>query len=166
MKTTYIIAGILAVTMGVTAISAQAQHRGGGGERPAFSDLDLDGSGEVTLAELEAFGVSRFNEADTNGDGALSLDEIIAQRDVENQERLQRRVERFIERADDNGNGAIELEEFGQTAERMERRFERMDADSSGGISEEEMADARDHRGGGDRGGKKDKRGGGERKDG
>ncbi|MEM9350609.1 MAG: calcium-binding protein, partial [Pseudomonadota bacterium] len=53
---------------------------------------------------------------------------------------------RFIERADDNGDGLLEFSEMGPDEERAANRFERIDTDGSGGISQEEMETAREAR--------------------
>mgnify|MGYP003885325021 CR=1 FL=1 len=76
MKHTGFITGIVAASFVLTAGAALAQGMGDkpgcGGprhERPAFSELDVDGSGEVTKAEMDAHRAARFAEADTDGDG-------------------------------------------------------------------------------------------------
>ena len=152
MKTAYILAGVLALTMGVTGLTAQAEGRGPDRERASFSELDANGDGEVTLAEMQARGEARFAAADTDGNGTLSVEELIAARADDGNERLERRINRFIERADDNGDGVLDIEEMGPGEERVADRFERLDTDGSGGLSEEELAAARDmrhgHRGG------------------
>ncbi|MEO1703764.1 MAG: calcium-binding protein [Pseudomonadota bacterium] len=158
-KTT-LLASAIAAALALTAVTANAE-RGprGGGERASFSELDANGDGEVTMAEMAAHAAARFAEADTNGDGSLSSAEMIAARMNGNADRLERRISRFIERADDNGNGTLELGEIGPSEERQQARFERLDTDGSGGISEEEMEAAREARGGrhgGQRGGDSD----------
>ena len=153
MKTTYILAGALAVAMGLTAVTADARDRGGPDrERASFSELDADGNGEVTMAEMEAFKAARFAAADTDGNGSLSVEEMIAARSSDNEDRMERRINRFIERADDNGNGTLELDEMGPSEERVTARFERLDTDGSGGISEAEMEAGKE--------GRKNRRGG------
>ena len=153
MKTTYILAGGLAVVMGLTAVTADARDRGGPDrERPSFSELDADGNGEVTRAEMEAIKAARFAAADTNGDGSLSVEEMIASRSADNTDRMERRITRFIERADDNGNGTLEINEVGPSEERVTERFERLDSDGSGGLSMAEMEAGKE--------GRKDRRGG------
>lgn len=165
MKTAYILAGAIALSIGITGMAAEAQGKGRGGERASFAELDADGNGEVTMAEMQAFAQARFDSVDTNGDGSLSAEELIAARESQNSDRLERRINRFLERADDNGNGTLEFGEFGPSEERAAERFSRVDADGSGGISEEEMEAAKEQRadrrggskrGGGDRGAQTD----------
>ncbi|MES2549753.1 MAG: hypothetical protein V4630_08665, partial [Pseudomonadota bacterium] len=43
-----------------------------------FDTMDADKDGKLTLAELEAHRTAEFAAADTNGDGALSADELSA----------------------------------------------------------------------------------------
>ncbi|MEM1236837.1 MAG: EF-hand domain-containing protein [Pseudomonadota bacterium] len=147
MNMTYILAGALAVAMGVTGATADARDRGGPDrERASFSELDADGNGEVTRAEMEAFAAARFAAVDIDGDGSLSAEELVAARSADNADRMERRINRFLERADDNGNGKLELEEMGPSEERATARFERLDTDGSGGISEAEMEAAKEGR--------------------
>ncbi|MEM6477407.1 MAG: calcium-binding protein [Pseudomonadota bacterium] len=146
MKIIYIFAaGAVSLALGVSAVTADAQ-RGGDRERASFSELDANGDGEVTLAELQAHGAARFATNDTNGDGALSAEELVAARSVDNVERLERRINRFIERADENGDGLLQQSEIGPSQARMTARFERIDADGSGGLSEAEMEAAKEAR--------------------
>ncbi len=159
MKMTPVIAGILAATIGLTGVTAANAQGRSEGPRADFSELDADGNGEVTIAEMQAYGKARadarFAEADTNGDGSLSAEELLAQRDSD---RAERRIDRMIERMDADGNGTLERAELTRDgedqSERMEKRFSRLDTDESGGLSEEEMAAAKEKRGG-DRKGRK-----------
>ncbi|MEM1100004.1 MAG: EF-hand domain-containing protein [Pseudomonadota bacterium] len=146
--TTTLLAGTLALSIGLTglsALSAEAEGRAGDGAR--FSELDADGNAEVSLAEMRAFGDARFEATDADGDGALSMAEILAAREAQSADQREARISRFVERADANGNGTLERDEFGAGADRMEARFERLDADGSGGLSPEEMRRAREARG-------------------
>ena len=113
------------IAVGASAVSAQ----GRGGPQMSFEELDVDGSGEITLDEFTASHMARaaeratamFEQLDVDGDGVLS-------RDVVDRERRGDRVGRMIER---------------------------FDADNSGGVSAEEYEEARamfrEHRKGGDR---------------
>lgn len=47
-------------------------HRGERGERGKRGNLDANGDGSITLAELEAPAVERFQRMDTNGDGTVT----------------------------------------------------------------------------------------------
>lgn len=131
--------GAVLVTVALPA-DAHGGKRGGGGERPSFSELDVNGDGQLTLAELTAFAEGRFNERDTNGDGGLSAEEMLAAVDEDRQDRAERRIERMMERADDNGDGLIQFDEIGPD-DGGERRFSRMDTNDDGVVTEEEFAE-------------------------
>ena len=77
MKHTQFIAVIVAVA-GLTGASAALAKPGMGahGARVSFEELDADGNGEVTQAEVEAHRAARFAATDTDGDGKLSAAEI------------------------------------------------------------------------------------------
>lgn len=167
MQTTYSFKSILGITaialaggLMLTSTAAQARGPGGGHERLSFEQLDTNGDGQITMAEMEARGAARFAATDTNNDGKLSKEELTAA----GSERMAKRVDRMLERLDADGDGALsqaELEDGRKgkgRGDRMEKRFERMDADGSGGISAEEF-EAHAGKGKGRKGGK----GGGDR---
>ncbi|MEM7723836.1 MAG: EF-hand domain-containing protein [Pseudomonadota bacterium] len=127
------------------AAPALAQDRGGpGGPRMVFEELDLNNDGSVTLEELQGAGEARFVEADTDGDGALSRDELIAQA----QNRTETRVDRMIERADSDGDGALSAEELADARANNrrgpspDRILERFDADGDGAVTRAEFDEA------------------------
>lgn len=154
MKTTFLVAAIAA---GIT-LAASAQAREGQGPRmemPAFEDLDLNSDGEVTAPEIhgamQARAAARFAEADTNGDGALSAEEMVARADGDRQDRMARRIEDRIEKADTNGDGLLQADEMTAMAEAHaegrgnrgpDRMFNRFDADDNGSLSAQEFAEA------------------------
>lgn len=149
----------LAILSGLS-LSTLAEARGmPGGERPAFGDVDANADGEVTPAELQAYGetrkTARFDEMDANGDGALSAAEL----DTAHEARAASRSSRIVERLDTDGDGLVSREEMearadhhggrghgrgGDRAERSEGRgmgergFSRADADGNGTLSAEE----------------------------
>ena len=115
------------------------------GERPSFTELDTDGNGELTLAELQAHGAERFAEADADGDGLLSSDEMVAAAEGRSEARIAKFVNRMIERRDANGDGFLSVEEMAPKGDRAERMLEHVDADNNGTISEEEFASVKKH---------------------
>ncbi|MEJ6389325.1 EF-hand domain-containing protein [Gymnodinialimonas ulvae] len=139
--------GLLAVMIPVALTApAFAQRAGPEGPRMMFEELDADGNGSVTLEEVQAAGEGRFARADADGDGALSRAELIAQ----GQDRVEARVDRMLERLDNNGDGQLtqaELEEaregrggrFGRGGPSPERMFDRLDADGDGAVTEAEF---------------------------
>ena len=154
MKTTFLVAAIAA---GMT-LAATAEAREGNPPRmemPAFEDLDINSDGAVTSDEIEAAmqarAAARFALTDTNGDGALSVEELIARADTARQDRAAGRAAEQIERADTNGDGLLQADELAaQRADRGEgrgdrgpdRMFERADADDNGSLNSEEFAEA------------------------
>lgn len=134
-----------ATMLSMTAMAEAHGRKGGERERPTFEQLDLNGDGGITQAEIQearqAAGAARFAETDTNGDGNLSREELVARAD----EKREGRVDRMIERLDANDDGMISQEELqarrgggDRAEERGAKMFERADADGNGSISQEE----------------------------
>lgn len=111
-----------------------------------FSDVDLNGDGQLSRDELEAHAKARFEAADTNGDGVLSADELAAQTSQERQERMVKRTERMIKKRDTNGDGVLSFDEMQPTGDRFERMMKHMDANGDGVITEDEINNARAER--------------------
>ncbi|MGX9357211.1 EF-hand domain-containing protein [Roseobacteraceae bacterium S113] len=132
--------GALIVLMAAGPVLAERGPGGKGGPRMSFEQLDADGDGALTKAEIQNAGAARFAAADTNGDGLLSADEMAAQASKRHADR----IGKMMERADANGDGMLSLEELeaqrGARAERrMERMFDKLDADGDGAISSAEF---------------------------
>lgn len=145
MKNAGFIALIVAAagTIGAGAALARGGH-GFKGPQMTFEQLDADGSGEVTQAEMEAAKAARFASADADGDGVLSAAELAAQASSGIAERTAKMIERF----DEDGDGPLSQEEMPQPRRGgLGKMFERLDADGSGGISEEEFEEGRKHAG-------------------
>ncbi|MCI5096485.1 MAG: EF-hand domain-containing protein [Rhodobacteraceae bacterium] len=142
MKTAGFIAIVLATAGLVAAGAAQAQPGGPGkfGPKLSFEELDTDGNGELSKAELMAQREAHFKKADTNGDGALSLEEAKAQGSKMGAER----AAKMFERMDENADQKISLDELPKPR-KAGKMFNRMDSDGNGSISAEEFADAKAH---------------------
>ncbi|MEM8571831.1 MAG: hypothetical protein AAGG56_13135 [Pseudomonadota bacterium] len=93
-----------------------------------FEEVDMDGDGMVTQEEVDAFRDAKVGEADTSGDGALSIEEF----DDLYREFTRSQMVDLFQRLDANGDGVIGSEE-------MDRRFgnavERMDRNGDGALS-------------------------------
>ncbi|EAQ47466.1 EF hand domain protein [Roseobacter sp. MED193] len=145
MKQTKIFAVILATAGALAATTAMAKPGCGGmGAKMSFEELDADGNGEVTKAEMEAHKAARFSASDGNGDGKLSAEELVAQA----QKHAAKRVEKMISHLDSDGDGMLSAEEMANRGGRHGDMFKRIDQDGNGSISKEEFEQAREHRGG------------------
>ncbi len=161
MKTTYLIAGILAVGLGA-GVTSVAVAKQGGHERPSFEMLDANKDGKLTQVEMDAHKAQEFAKADTNGDGKLSSEEMLARAAAQQGARMGKRVARMMERVDTDNDGMLSAAEL-EAMPRGKGTFNRMDADKDGTITAEEFAahkpgrGMRDgkHRGSGERSGHK-----------
>lgn len=142
MTQTKILVAVIAAA-GVLATSAVVAKPGFGGFGPnmQFEDIDTDGNGEISKAEIEAQKAAHFRATDTNGDGKLSLEEMQANA----QERAAARAAKMVSRLDADGDGALSESELSQRGRRGDM-FARLDRDDSGGISKEEFEKMREHR--------------------
>jgi Ca2+-binding EF-hand superfamily protein len=170
----------LAVSIAVSGMgfssAASAKPRGGqqGPKMPSFEQLDTNGDGVITQAEIDAIGEVKFAESDTNGDGFLNAGELKAQMQARGEarregrgdgehkganagevdtelkqsqmaERLDLSVKHMIERADENGDGKLSFDEA--RPPRSGKMFEHVDADENGQITLEEWEAAKAKRG-------------------
>ncbi len=75
---------------------------------------------------------AKLAEMDTNGDGAVSLDELTAYTATE--------VKTKFAKIDANGDGAISLDESTAAATaKIEKKFAKMDADGDGKVTKDEL---------------------------
>ncbi len=150
---------VLLMAAMMTAASVQAAEAKGKGHRfgpkVSFDQLDADSNGEITQAEFEAFRAAKFAEADTNGDGGLSAEELSARAGDERKERATKRAERMIEKLDANDDGLLQPDEM--SGQRETTMMDRIDTDDNGSVSKEEFEAAQEKRKGKGKGkGKKD----------
>ena len=133
------VAAVAGLALGVAnADSRGAGPMGGMGERPSFTELDSDGDGSITIAEVKARSTARFAESDTDGDGKLTAEEMTAAMAARSAERAASRMAQMIEWRDTDGDGALsEAEMPGDSGQRM---FMMLDADEDGAISAEEFS--------------------------
>lgn len=162
-KTTTVAA--LAALIGASTLGGMALAHGRSGDGPAamLTQMDANGDGAITMEEISLFHANQFEAADTDGNGALSKEELLAARDKARSDRAAAGMDRMISRLDENGDGEIGIDEQ-KAGDRMTRMFERLDADKDGTISAEELKEAKAKRGG--RGGKRHGKGHGHGKPG
>ncbi len=107
-------------------------HRGGmrGGEmlRNIFDEADTDGNGAVTQAEVDAYRSAQLGEVDASGDGALSIDEF----DTLYRAFTRSRMVDAFQALDADGDGLISPEEMDRSVTRF---VERMDRDGDGTLT-------------------------------
>ena len=142
MTPKFFMTGVVVAAVAATALSVEAARAETGPkdkDRTAFFDMiDSNGDGEVSLQEMGEMRKQRFAKADANGDGLLSRDEMM----VRDSKRMQKRVDRMLERFDTNADGALSREEM---PDRSGEMFARADVDSSGGLTREEMQQMHRH---------------------
>lgn len=128
------------------------EHRGGmrrgRGMMQMMETFDTDGDGSLTQDEVDAARAAQLAEFDTDGDGSLSLDEYQGLWLSVMRERM---VDQF-QSHDDDGDGIVTAEEFG---ERFDGIVARADRNGDGVLNADDMRRAegrRDGRRGGPRG--------------
>ncbi|ATF19100.1 EF-hand domain-containing protein [Phaeobacter gallaeciensis] len=142
MKHTKFIAAVIAVGAVIGATGAIAKPgfggKGGFGPRMSFEEMDTNGDGQVTKAEMKGLREARFATADANGDGKLTL----AEMEAAAQARAKTRAAAMLERMDADKDGALSLDELPKPR-RAGKMFDRVDANDDGAISKEEFESAR-----------------------
>ena len=105
---------------------------GHGGGTGFFERFDANQDGRLTQAEVDEVRRSRLTEFDQNDDGSLTLEEYQALWLDAMRERM---VDGF-QAHDDDGDGMVTAEEFGQPFDRM---VSRLDANDDGALTMDEM---------------------------
>ena len=123
-------AALLGATLLAGSATAAPQDRPGGN---MLTMSDTDGDGAVTKSEFLADVDARFARLDANKDGKISKDERPGNGDG--------RGARMMSRIDTNDDGAISLDEQHAQAS---RRFDRLDTNADGKIDKAEGDAARE----------------------
>jgi len=96
-------------------------HQGGAMMMEIFAKVDADGNGSVTQEEINSFRTAQVSGADTNGDGALSIEEF----DTIYRDFTRSRMVDAFQGLDADGDGVISPAEldakFGKVVEKMDR---------------------------------------------
>ena len=142
------LAGLGVALVASLPLATVAEARGNDGRTPAaFAEIDADGDGAVTRAELRAFregrGARRFDAMDADGDGFLTPEEMTTAARTRAEERVRRTIERLD--ADDDDRISRQEAQAGPDRGRGGRHhggpghrgpgwgmFERADADGDG----------------------------------
>lgn len=154
IKKALMLSALIPVALAVSLPASAMGPGGQGPQRPAFSELDANADGQLTLDEMTAHREARFTAADTDGDGSLSRDELITTAMGQVEARIDAQMERF----DDNRDGLLSANEMDDMRPRgpgPEQAFARMDADGDGVVTEtefDEMAELMQQRRGGEHG--------------
>lgn len=135
----------------VTGTAALAQDNASA-DKPAaekvmprgFQTLDADKDGFVTPEEFGKRRIDRLKAADTNGDGELTQDELMAYIQKRDLERRTRAMSRML---DIDGDGKIMI---GEIEKQMAKRLALLDTNDDGKVSQDELARAHRFMGKGD----------------
>jgi len=134
---------ITLLTLGLVLASNAFADTAVPGNPEQLQALDTDGDHQISLAEAQAGDpmlASRFNEIDTNRDGFLSIDEVLA-----NQPKGIFRVSRDMRvdfaAADANGDGLLTRAEAAGKMPIVADLFDEMDANKDGFVSQDEIRD-------------------------
>ncbi|MCI4662207.1 MAG: calcium-binding protein [Neomegalonema sp.] len=149
MKKTAILAGLViagssfALLSPVLADGPKGPQGGARGPQflERFEQADTNGDGKVTPDEIEAMKAARFSEADADKDGVLTAEEMAAHAKAQFEARFARHAERRLKWMDKNGDGVLSLDEMDGPGARMAMRLDR---DGDGAISREEAQAAQE----------------------
>lgn len=124
MRKTLILTGVLATLLATSALAEGRQGLGPmGGEMGPFggvdfTDIDTNADGQLTLEELLAKPQQQFAAADTDGDGGISATELAEAMKAEMAARIDERATDMVERMDENDDGLLQPEEMSPAGRR------------------------------------------------
>ncbi|SLN37501.1 transaldolase/EF-hand domain-containing protein [Aquimixticola soesokkakensis] len=104
-----------------------------------FAAADTNGDGAISAEEMAAYQQAKFDEIDANGDGEVSGEEMTAYRDAQRAAEIAERQAAMIAERDTDGNGTLSLEEMTSTTTTTQTMFERMDRNGDGVVDASDM---------------------------
>ena len=138
-----VLTGAILLGFSLSAAPAALAQGGPGDRGVSFEELDADGDGVLTEAEMQAHRAARFAAMDTDGNGSLSATELTAAAE----QRKSKRADRMIERVDADGDGEVSRKELASLGQRKGGRgFEQLDADGDGTVTKAEFEAAKEKR--------------------
>lgn len=118
--------------MGLVA-GAQANMKSGA---EMLRKLDADGDQRISRTEFEAGYTEKFDEADTNRDGSLSVSEMEAKKARKDGTNKGLHARDKMAKKDMNADNRVSQEEFAQA---KRNKFEKMDANKDGYLTAQEI---------------------------
>jgi len=132
---------VLLTTLALSIIAGSALMAGNGQQNGRhhfkFDEVDTNSDGKVTQDEMIAHMQARFITADTNNDDLVSEDELRAHMENEMRKKIDRRVARMMNHHDGNDDGMLNMDEM--KPKRMGKMIKHMDTDGDGAISKSEF---------------------------
>ena len=108
-----------------------------------FSKIDLNNDNLISKTELMNHRKREFSFADTNHDGALSIEELIARNT-----KVSFRAKRMMQILDQNSNGVLEFDELNSVvSNRFGNIFESLDLNNDGHLSKKEFSKLKKRKG-------------------
>lgn len=124
----------IALATTVSGVAMAKSHKMGKGHKmPSFEEIDADNNGGVSFDEFFAVASKRIIEADKDGNGSITVAEVVEQMGDRGSER---RANRMLSRFDMNDDGAVTTDEL---RNRMQKRFAMMDRNDDGEVQETEL---------------------------